>query len=197
MRVHLVGVSGTGMGALAALFVEAGHEVSGSDVAFDPPIGPALRGARRPLHAGLRRGAPRRRAAGPRRRGQRDPPRQPGGGGGGAPRRCARASMSGALREHFLARRRPLVVAGTHGKTTTSAMCAWLLARGGFEPGWFIGGIPKGLGARRRDRLDARAPGSRPRAVRRRGGRVRRGLLAQAAQVPRLRRRRARTTSPS
>ena len=43
MRAHLVGVSGTGMGALAALLVEAGHEVSGSDVAFDPPIGPALR----------------------------------------------------------------------------------------------------------------------------------------------------------
>ena len=39
--------------------------------------------------------------------------------------------MSGALRERFLAKRRPLVVAGTHGKTTTSAMCAWLLvARG-------------------------------------------------------------------
>ena len=37
MRVHLVGVSGTGMGALAALFIEAGHEVRGSDVAFDPP----------------------------------------------------------------------------------------------------------------------------------------------------------------
>src|SRR5271154_4281895 len=43
MRVHLVGVSGTGMGALAALFREAGHEVSGSDTAFDPPIGPMLR----------------------------------------------------------------------------------------------------------------------------------------------------------
>jgi UDP-N-acetylmuramate: L-alanyl-gamma-D-glutamyl-meso-diaminopimelate ligase len=54
--------------------------------------------------------------------------------------------MSGALREHFLARRRPLVVAGTHGKTTTSAMCAWMLSKSGLEPGWFIGGIPKGLG---------------------------------------------------
>jgi UDP-N-acetylmuramate: L-alanyl-gamma-D-glutamyl-meso-diaminopimelate ligase len=59
----------------------------------------------------------------------------------------ARASMSATLRERFLARRRPLVVAGTHGKTTTSAMCAWLLSRAGFEPGWFIGGVPKGLPA--------------------------------------------------
>ncbi|HEY8088093.1 MAG TPA: Mur ligase domain-containing protein [Polyangiaceae bacterium] len=145
MRVHLVGVSGTGMGALAALFVEAGHEVSGSDVAFDPPIGPALRalgvrclegyeasrldGARPDLVVvgnAIRRGNPEAEAA--ERLG------------------LARSSMSGALREHFLVRRRPLVVAGTHGKTTTSAMCAWVLSRAGFEPGWFIGGIPKGLG---------------------------------------------------
>ena len=43
MRVHLVGVSGTGMGARAALLREAGDDVSGSDVAFDPPVGPMLR----------------------------------------------------------------------------------------------------------------------------------------------------------
>src|ERR1700688_2877775 len=146
MRVHLVGVSGTGMGALAALFVEAGHEVSGSDVAFDPPIGPALRALGVRCMAGydaghleprpdlvvignaIRRTNPEAEAVEEQRGG------------------LARASMSGALREHFLARRRPLVVAGTHGKTTTSAMCAWLLARAGLEPGWFIGGIPKGLG---------------------------------------------------
>jgi UDP-N-acetylmuramate: L-alanyl-gamma-D-glutamyl-meso-diaminopimelate ligase len=144
MRVHLVGVSGTGMGALAALFVEAGHEVTGSDVAFDPPIGPALRelGVRcmegydaahvadRPdlvvVGNAIRRANPE--AQEVERLG------------------LARTSMSGALREHFLARRRALVVAGTHGKTTTSAMCAWLLSRAGFEPGWFIGGIPKVLG---------------------------------------------------
>ncbi|HEY1696826.1 MAG TPA: Mur ligase domain-containing protein [Polyangiaceae bacterium] len=145
MRVHLVGVSGTGMGALAALFVERGDAVSGSDVAFDPPIGPELarlgvtcmqgyeaahvEEARADLVVvgnAIRRGNPEAQAA--ERLG------------------VPRSSMSRALRERFLAGRRPLVVAGTHGKTTTSAMCAWLLARGGFEPGWFIGGIPKGLG---------------------------------------------------
>src|SRR5688572_896085 len=42
MRIHVIAVSGTGMGALAGLLVELGHEVTGSDVAFDPPIGPAL-----------------------------------------------------------------------------------------------------------------------------------------------------------
>jgi UDP-N-acetylmuramate: L-alanyl-gamma-D-glutamyl-meso-diaminopimelate ligase len=143
MRVHLVGVSGTGMGALAALFVEAGHTVSGSDVAFDPPIGPALEAlAVRCLHGydashlddrpdlvvvgnAIRRENVEAVAA--ERLG------------------LTRVSMSAALREHFLVKRRPLVVAGTHGKTTTSAMCAWLLSRAGFDPGWFIGGIPKGL----------------------------------------------------
>jgi UDP-N-acetylmuramate: L-alanyl-gamma-D-glutamyl-meso-diaminopimelate ligase len=146
VRVHLVGVSGTGMGALAALFVERGDEVSGSDVAFDPPIGPELerlgvrcRQGYEAAHVeearadlvivgnAIRRGNAEAEAA--ERLGLR------------------RTSMSSALREHFLAGRRPLVVAGTHGKTTTSAMGAWILSRAGFEPGWFIGGIPKGLGA--------------------------------------------------
>jgi UDP-N-acetylmuramate: L-alanyl-gamma-D-glutamyl-meso-diaminopimelate ligase len=145
MNVHLVGVSGTGMGALATLFRAAGHEVSGSDVAFDPPIGPTLEAAgvrcmrgydaahvdRSPLPDlvvvgnAIRRDNPE--AVATERLG------------------VSRKSMSGALRTLFLEGRRSLVVAGTHGKTTTSAMCAWLLARGGYDPGWFIGGLPKGL----------------------------------------------------
>ena len=43
MHFHLIGVAGTGMSALAALLVESGHRVSGSDTAFDPPVGPYLR----------------------------------------------------------------------------------------------------------------------------------------------------------
>ena len=42
MRIHIVAVAGTGMGALAGLLKELGHDVSGSDVAFDPPMGPEL-----------------------------------------------------------------------------------------------------------------------------------------------------------
>src|SRR6478735_8923987 len=45
MRAHLIGVSGTGMGALALLFREAGHAVRGSDTSFAPPMGPALQAA--------------------------------------------------------------------------------------------------------------------------------------------------------
>src|SRR6185312_1794396 len=56
-------------------------------------------------------------------------------------------SMSRALRDHFLAGRRPLVVAGTHGKTTTASMAAHVLRVAEREPGWFIGGIPRDLPA--------------------------------------------------
>jgi UDP-N-acetylmuramate: L-alanyl-gamma-D-glutamyl-meso-diaminopimelate ligase len=55
--------------------------------------------------------------------------------------------MSRALRDQFLVGRRPLVVAGTHGKTTTASMCAHVLARSDREPGWFIGGVPRDLPA--------------------------------------------------
>ena len=145
MRVHLIGVAGTGMGQLAKLLRDAGHEVSGSDVSFDPPMGPALEAA------GIRC--------------------LPGWSAdnigkdlelvvvGNAIRKdnveavralelaLPRTSMSGALRERFLAGKRPLVVAGTHGKTTTSAMCAWILEIAGLEPGFFIGGLPKNFDA--------------------------------------------------
>lgn len=141
MKVHLIGVAGTGMGQLATLLKDAGHEVSGSDIAFDPPMGPALEAAGIRCLPGWNAAnigsdldlvvvgnAIRKdnvEAALAERRG------------------LARTSMSGALRERFLAGKRPLVVAGTHGKTTTSAMCAWILETGGLEPGFFIGGLPK------------------------------------------------------
>ena len=52
-------------------------------------------------------------------------------------------TMVGALADHVLTGTSPLVVGGTHGKTTTSSMCAWLLSCGGLEPGFLIGGLPK------------------------------------------------------
>ena len=144
MHVHLIGICGTGMGALALLFREAGHTVTGSDTAFDPPTGPELRAAGIRCVEGydaehlsprpdlvvvgnvIRRNNPEAEAA--------------------ELLGVARTSMSAALRTHFLEHRRPLVVAGTHGKTTTASMCAWLLAQAELEPGWFIGGLPKNLG---------------------------------------------------
>jgi UDP-N-acetylmuramate: L-alanyl-gamma-D-glutamyl-meso-diaminopimelate ligase len=161
MRVHLVGVCGTGMGQLAMLLRAAGHDVSGSDASFDPPMGPALEAAGiRCLRCydaahvtqdlelvvvgnAIRRDNPE--AASATERGLR------------------RASMSGTLREMFLAGRRPLVVCGTHGKTTTSAMCAWIFEVARLEPGYFIGGLPKNfesgaaMGGARRKIVSGRA----------------------------------------
>src|SRR6185369_9159593 len=56
-------------------------------------------------------------------------------------------SMPQALSRFFLEERRPLVVAGTHGKTTTSAMAAWVWTACGEDPGYLVGGIPRDLPA--------------------------------------------------
>ncbi len=57
-----------------------------------------------------------------------------------------RISMPEALARHFLAERAPLVVAGTHGKTTTSALAAWVWTDCGRDPGFLVGGVPLDLG---------------------------------------------------
>ncbi len=143
MRVQLVEVAGTAMGQLATLLRDAGHDVTGSDMSFDPPMGPALEAAGIRCLRGysaehvdasielvvvgnaIRKDNPEAVRA--------------------AELALERTSMSAALRTMFLVGRRPLVVAGTHGKTTTSAMCAWILDQAGLEPGFFIGGLPKGF----------------------------------------------------
>ena len=141
MRVHLVGVAGTGMGQLAMLLRDAGHTVSGSDVSFDPPMGPALRDAGITCLDGwaeshLASDLDLVVIGNAIRRENVEAQRAEAMG-------LTRSSMSRALREHFLVGRKPLVVAGTHGKTTTSAMCAQILNVAGQEPGFFIGGMPK------------------------------------------------------
>jgi len=141
VRIHLVGVAGTGMGQLASLFKDAGHDVSGSDMSFDPPMGPALEAAgirclrgysAEHVEAGIDLVV----VGNAIRKENVEAARAEELG-------LRRSSMSAALREHFLSGRRALVVAGTHGKTTTSSMCAFILAHAGLEPGFFIGGLPK------------------------------------------------------
>jgi len=162
MRVHFVGVAGTGMGALAGLFQAAGHDVSGSDTSFYPPMGPALRAWGIRLVEGF---DPKHldpapdlvvvgnvcRPTNPEARHAID---------SGMPY----ASMAHALGDHLLEGKAPLVVGGTHGKTTTSSMCAHLLAEAGLEPGFLIGGIPKNFGQ------SFRLPGKRKLAGFREGG---------------------------
>ena len=140
MHVHLIGIAGTGMSALAALLVEAGHRVSGSDTAFDPPVGPYLEDLGVECLAGWKSSNL---DANPDLVVVGNVCRQDNPEAEEATKRGLQTvSMPGALREHVLLRRKPLVVAGTHGKTTTSTLLAYLLRQVGTDAGYFIGGIP-------------------------------------------------------
>jgi UDP-N-acetylmuramate: L-alanyl-gamma-D-glutamyl-meso-diaminopimelate ligase len=131
------------MGALAGLLRSVGHEVSGSDVAFDPPIGPELERWGVVCKTGFDASHVADR-----------PDLVIVGNVCRKDNVEARAAIDGGLRvttmPHALvdwvvapAQASPLVVAGTHGKTTTSAMAAWVLEAAGKKPGFFIGGLPK------------------------------------------------------
>ncbi|MET0792069.1 MAG: Mur ligase family protein [Polyangiaceae bacterium] len=141
MHIHIVAVAGTGMGALAGLLKELGHEVSGSDVAFDPPMGPALEAWGVRCLPGF---DPRNLEPAPDLTiignvCRKDNPEVVAV----IARGLRYTHIAGALSEFVLDACSPLVVAGTHGKTTTTAMAAHLLEACGFAPGFLIGGLPK------------------------------------------------------
>jgi UDP-N-acetylmuramate: L-alanyl-gamma-D-glutamyl-meso-diaminopimelate ligase len=141
MRVHVIGVAGAGMAPLAGLLVAAGHEVTGSDVAFDPPMGPRLEA----WGVGTRRGtdptildelAPDLVVVGNVCR--RDHPLAVHAEARG----IRRVSLPTALRELVFGPRPVVAACGTHGKTTTTALLARIFADAGVEPGYLVGGIP-------------------------------------------------------
>jgi len=140
MHVHLIGVCGTGMGSLAGLLKAAGHHVTGSDKAFHAPMGPALAewGVQTMEGYGPQNlePAPDLVVVGNVCRPDHVEARAAIDGG------LAYASFPATLATHFLEDRQPFVVAGTHGKTTTSTLLAYLLDRTGRDPGMLIGGIP-------------------------------------------------------
>jgi UDP-N-acetylmuramate: L-alanyl-gamma-D-glutamyl-meso-diaminopimelate ligase len=139
-HVHLVGVAGTGMGSLAGLLRKAGYRVTGSDTAFYPPMGERLLGWGVETAQGYD-------AAHLEQRPdlvvignvcRKDNPEARAAIDGG----MAYVSMPGALEQLFLADRIPFVIAGTHGKTTTTALVTHLLRSAGKQPGFLIGGVP-------------------------------------------------------
>ncbi len=144
-HVYMIAVCGTGMGALALLFREAGVRVSGSDVQAYPPMGDMLRKAGVELSLGYRA--------------ENVPETADFVVVGNAVSRdnpevaeikargLAYGSFPESLAHFFLARRFPIVVTGTHGKTTSTALIAWLLACSGAEPGFLVGGEPKNFGS--------------------------------------------------
>ena len=143
-RVHLVGICGTGMGSLAGLLADAGVEVRGSDEAVYPPMSTML------TDKGIRV------LEGYRAAHLDDRPdlvivgniatRQNPEAVAAVERGIPFLSMPQALGRLFLEGRHSIVVAGTHGKTTTSALMAWVLSAAGRDPSFLVGGVLKDFG---------------------------------------------------
>ena len=144
MHIHILGICGTFMGGIALLARQAGHEVSGSDENVYPPMSTQLEEQGINLMSGY------------------DPSHldcQPDMVVVGNVMSRGNAMIEAILNkgipytsgpqwlsEHVLRDRWVLAVAGTHGKTTTSSMLAWILEYAGLNPGYLIGGIPKNFG---------------------------------------------------
>lgn len=142
LHIHLVAVCGTGMGALAVMLKSLGHRVTGSDENVYPPMSTVLSEQQIPVFKGFS-------AA------NLDPPPDLVVIGNavsrGNPeaeavldRKIRYASMPETLKSFFLWNRRSIVVTGTHGKTTTTAMLAWVLTEAGLDPSYIVGGVPIG-----------------------------------------------------
>ena len=144
MKIHILGICGTFMGGLAILAREAGFEVEGSDAGVYPPMSTQLQEQGIQLRQGY--------AAD-----NLDPaPDQVVVGNAMSRGNAAIEAMldkgmnytSGPqwLAEHLLQGRWVLAVAGTHGKTSTASMLAWILEAAGLKPGFLIGGVPNNFG---------------------------------------------------
>lgn len=141
MHIHILGICGTFMGGIAAIAKEAGHQVTGCDQNVYPPMSSQLESQGIELISGfsadqtqlrpdifvvgnvVTRGNPLMEAI--------------------LNRNLPYSSGPQWLSENILSNRWVLAVAGTHGKTTTSSMLAWILEYAGLHPGFLIGGIPQ------------------------------------------------------
>ena len=143
-HVHFLGICGTAMGAVAAAMKDQGFIVTGSDASVFPPMSDFLRERGIALKEGYHASnIP----------GDTDMVVVGNAIGRGNTeleevlnRRLAYQSLPETLRHYFLRGRRNLVVAGTHGKTTTAAMLTHILRVGGLNPAFMIGGIAEDLG---------------------------------------------------
>jgi UDP-N-acetylmuramate: L-alanyl-gamma-D-glutamyl-meso-diaminopimelate ligase len=142
---HLIGVCGTAMGSLAGMLKAQGHRVTGSDKAFYPPMSDELRRLGIETFEGFDSAH-----------------LQPAPDfvviGNATSRGNAEieyalnnklqyASMPEVIREYFIRGRRSTVIAGTHGKTTTTSLMAWVMEAGGLDPSFLIGGVAENFGA--------------------------------------------------
>ena len=144
MHLHILGICGTFMGSLALLARELGFQVSGSDSNVYPPMSTQLEEAGIELREGYAAAnlIPRPDLVIVGNALSRGNPEVEALLNQGLP------YMSGPqwLAEHVLPGRRVIAVAGTHGKTTTASLLAWLLESAGLAPGFLIGGVPRNFG---------------------------------------------------
>jgi UDP-N-acetylmuramate: L-alanyl-gamma-D-glutamyl-meso-diaminopimelate ligase len=145
MHYHLIGICGTAMASLAGMLQARGHRVTGSDENVYPPMSTMLEGIGIRLMQGydaahldpapdcvvvgnaIPRGNPEVEAV--------------------LDRRLLYRSLPEVLKEEFIRGRRSLVVAGTHGKTTTTSLAAWVIDQGGLNPSFMVGGVVQNFGA--------------------------------------------------
>ena len=143
--VHFIGICGTGMAALAVMLRHRGYDVRGSDQDVYPPMSTFLAAQGIPILSGYRaehitpdldsvivgnaisRGNPELEET--------------------LDRKIRYQSLPEAVRDHFLWNARSIVVAGTHGKTTTTSLIGWLLTSGGCDPSMLVGGIAVNFGS--------------------------------------------------
>jgi len=143
-NIHLVPIGGTAMTPLAALFVEEGHRVTGSALDLYPPMSTLLESLQIPIAKGF---APEHVPADTHCVVVGNAALKDNVEAAEAARRGIPVlSMPQAIRRHLLPGKTSVVVTGTHGKTTTSALTAWLLLDSGRDPGFLIGGEMKNLG---------------------------------------------------
>ena len=145
LRIHLIGVCGTAMATLAALLKSRGYQVQGSDQQVYPPMSDFLVAEGIKTFSGysadnitadidlvvvgnaISRGNPELETV--------------------LERKLRYCSLPEAIRDHFLWGARSIVLAGTHGKTTTTSLTGWLLTHGGLDPSMLVGGIALNFGS--------------------------------------------------
>jgi UDP-N-acetylmuramate: L-alanyl-gamma-D-glutamyl-meso-diaminopimelate ligase len=143
-HIHLIGICGTAMASLAGLLKQRGYQVTGSDSAAYPPMSDLLRSMHiqvfepydeknvksRPnlvvVGNAISRGNPELEYV--------------------LDQRISFRSLPQILYDNFLRGREPIVIAGTHGKTTTTSMLAWIFQVAGLDPSFLVGGIAENFG---------------------------------------------------
>jgi len=145
MHYHLIGICGTAMASLAGMLQARGHHVTGSDLNVYPPMSTMLQQLGINVVEGFKREhltpAPDCVVVGnaiPRGNPEVEETLR---------RKLLYRSQAEVVKEEFIRGRHSLAIAGTHGKTTTTSIAAWVMDQGGLDPTFLIGGVAQNFGS--------------------------------------------------